>query len=235
MMPVVYNINLICYNPQIQLSRRTATATTSTTRSVSYLGVPMACWLFVCFICHMYIHAVICIYICVYIYVYIYISVYAYICIYIHIHMYAYSTYMTYWLHFIRSHSIVFVGYKWYPHFAWIQFPSSVNYSSLVDSTPRGSWSGRYPLFFTDAVEWLKAEFTGNPYVWWGKLRGFLVKIFTQSTDRRIESNVVNPTAIPYIAIDGQKSIPRQWVYDWAIDAPERQWSIASLSMHWTS
>ena len=78
-------------------------------------------------------------------------------------------------------------------------------------------------------IRWLfiglvKVKFTGRPHtVVDGENRGFLVKIFSQSTDRRIESNVVNPTAIPYIAIDGQKSIPRQWVYYWAIDAPERQ------------
>lgn len=174
----------------------------------------MACWLFVCFICHMYIHAV-------------KKNIYTYICT---------HTVRTWHIGCISSVLIPLFLWVigWYPHFAWIQFPSSVNYSSLVDSTPRGSWSGKYLLFFTDAVEWLKAEFTGNPYVWWGK-QWFLVKIFTQSTDRRIESNVVNPTAIAYIAIDGQKSIPRQSVYYWAIDAPERQWSIASLSMHWTS
>ena len=78
--------------------------------------------------------------------------------------------------------------------------------------------------FYSSQMQWsgLRQNLQETP-MFDGDNRGFLDKHFSQSTDRRIESNVVNPTAIPYIAIDGQKSIPRQWVYYWAIDAPERQ------------
>lgn len=94
-MPVVYNINLICYNHYI--STDPAFQENSYSHHIDHeIGVVPWRAHGMLVVCMFYMP-------------------YVYTCSEkknIYIHMYAYSTYMTYWLHFIRSHSIVFVGYR---------------------------------------------------------------------------------------------------------------------------